>query len=112
QPNGGVFFTSDVTTIALRDQVTAIVARLRVPAIYSDRIFVTSGGLISYDSDRIDIYRRAAAYLDRVLRGGKAGGLPGQQPTRYQLTINRKTETAIGLEIPLSLLARADEVIE
>ena len=69
QPNGGVFFPPDFTTIALRDQVTAIVARLRLPAIYSDRLFVTSGGLVSYDADRTEIWRRTASYIDRVLRG-------------------------------------------
>ena len=109
QPNGGVFFPPDVTTIALRDQVTAIVARHRVPAIYTDRIFVTSGGLVSYDADRTDIFRRAASYVDRVLRGEKPGDLPFQQPTKYQLTINLKTAKALGLTVPVQLLALADE---
>src|SRR5262249_35066364 len=69
QPNGGIFFPGDLTISALRDRVTAIVARHRLPAVYSDRIFVTGGGLVSYDADRIDIFRRAASYVDRVLRG-------------------------------------------
>jgi putative tryptophan/tyrosine transport system substrate-binding protein len=112
QPNGGVFFVPDLTTFALRDQITAIVARLRVPAIYTDRIFVTSGGLVSYDADRIEIFRRTASYVDRVLRGEKPGDLPFQQPTKYQLTINLKTAKALGLSVPTSLLAGADEVIE
>ena len=112
QPNGGVFFPPDVTTFALRDQITAIVARLRVPAIYTDRIFVTSGGLVSYDADRTDIFRRAASYVDRVLRGEKPGDLPFQQPTKYQLTINLKTAKALGITVPPSLLNTADEVIE
>jgi putative ABC transport system substrate-binding protein len=112
QPNGGVFFVPDLTTIALRDQVTAIVARLRVPAIYTDRIFMTSGGLISYDADRTEIFRRTASYVDRVLRGENPGDLPFQQPTKYQLTINLKTAKALGLTVPPTLLARADEVIE
>jgi putative tryptophan/tyrosine transport system substrate-binding protein len=112
QPNGGVFFPPDITTVALRDQVTAIVARYRLPAIYTDRIFVTSGGLVSFDADRTDIFRRAASYVDRVLRGEKPGDLPFQQPTKYQLTINIKTAKALGLEVPQSLLASADEVIE
>jgi putative ABC transport system substrate-binding protein len=112
QPSGGVFFAPDVTVYALRNQVTAIVARLRVPAIYTDRIFVTSGGLASYDSDRADIFRRTASYVDRVLRGEKPGDLPFQQPTKYQLTINLKTAKALGLTIPQSLLLRADEVIQ
>ena len=112
QPNGGVFFPPDVTIFALRDQVTAIVARLRVPAIYTDRIFVTRGGLASYDSDRTDIFRRTASYVDRVLRGEKPGDLPFQQPTKYQLTINLKTAKALGVTIASSLLDTADEVIE
>ena len=112
QPNGGAFFPPDITTAALRDQVIAIVARHRVPAIYADRIFVVSGGLASYDSDRTDIFRRTASYVDRILRGEKAGELPFQQPTKYQLTINLKTAKAFGLTIPHSLLDSADEVIE
>jgi ABC-type uncharacterized transport system substrate-binding protein len=112
QPNGGVFFPPDFTTIALRDQVTAIVARLRLPAIYSDRLFVTSGGLVSYDADRTEIWRRTASYIDRVLRGEKPGDLPFQQPTKYQLAINLKTAKALGLAIPAGVLAVADEVIE
>ena len=112
QPNGGAFFPPDITTLALRDQVTAVVARHRVPAIYPDRIFVTSGGLASYDSDRADIFRRTASYVDRILRGENAGDLPFQQPTKYQFTINLKTAKALGLTIPLSLLNSADEVIE
>jgi putative ABC transport system substrate-binding protein len=110
--NGGAFFLPDLTTSALRDQVTAIVARRRVPAIYSDRIIVVSGGLVSYDADRLDIFRRSASYVDRVLRGEKPGNLPFQQPTKYQLTINLRTAKAMGLEIPASVLAVADEVIE
>jgi putative ABC transport system substrate-binding protein len=112
EPNGGIFFPPDITTTALRDQVTASVARHRVPAIYTDRVFVTSGGLVSYDSDRTDIFRRTASYVDRILRGEKAGELPFQQPTKYQLTINLKTAKALGLAIPHALLDSADEVIE
>jgi putative ABC transport system substrate-binding protein len=112
QPNGGVFFAPDVTNSALRDQIIPIVAHLRVPAIYMDRIFVTSGGLVSYDPERTDIFRRAASYVDRVLRGEKPGDLPFQQPTKYQLTINLKTAKALGLTVPLPLQAAADEVIE
>jgi putative ABC transport system substrate-binding protein len=112
QPNSALFFPPDVTSFALRDQITTIVARHRLPAIYTDRIFMASGGLISYDADRTDIFRRAASYIDRVLRGEKPGDLPFQQPTKYQLTINLKTAEALGLVVPQSILLRADEVIE
>jgi len=112
QPNGGAFFPPDITTFALRNQVNAILARHHVPAIYTDRLYVTSGGLVSYDSDRTDIFRRTASYVDRVLRGEKPGDLPFQQPTKYQLTINLKTAKTLGLTVPTTLLATADEVIE
>ena len=110
--NGGIFSVPDLTVWQLRVQVAELAARYRLPAVYSDRIMVTSGGLVSYDADRIDIFRRAASYVDRVLRGEKPGDLPVQQPTNYQLTINLKTANALGLDIPPTLLARADEVIE
>ena len=109
---GGAFFPADLTTIQLRDQVIALVARHPVPAIYTDRVFVTGGGLMSYDADRLDIYRRTASYVDRILRGERPGELPFQQPTKYQLTINVKTAKALGLTLPPTLLAAADEVIE
>jgi putative ABC transport system substrate-binding protein len=112
QGNGGVFFLPDLTITQLRNQVVALAARHRVPAIYSDRILVTSGGLASYDADRVDIFRRSASYVDRILRGEKPGDLPVQQPTKYQLTINLKTAKAMGLYIPAQVLALADEVIE
>ena len=112
QPNGSVLFPPDVTISQLRGQLVATVARHRVPAIYADRVIVKSGGLISYDADRIDLFRRTASYVDRVLRGEKPGDLPFQQPTKYQLTINLKTAKALGLTVPDTLLARADEVIE
>jgi putative ABC transport system substrate-binding protein len=112
QRNSGAYFHRDLTTMALRDQVVALVARHRVPAVYTDRIFVSSGGLVSYDSDGVDIYRRSASYVDRILRGEKPGDLPFQQPTKYNLTINLKTAKAMGLDIPVTVLALADEVIE
>jgi putative ABC transport system substrate-binding protein len=112
QPNGGAFFPPDLTITALRGQITSIAAHYRLPAVYADRIFVASGGLASYDADRTDIFRRTASYVDRVLRGEKPGELPFQQPTRYQLTINLKTAKALGLTIPETLLAIADEVIQ
>jgi putative tryptophan/tyrosine transport system substrate-binding protein len=112
QRNCGILFLPDVTTNALRDQVIALVARHRVPAVFTERAFVLHGGLASYGADRIDLFRRAASYVDRVLRGEKPGDLPYQQPTKYELWINLKTAKALGLTVPPSLLATADEVIE
>ena len=112
QQNTGVYFPPDVTINALREQVVAIVARHRVPAIYSARELVTVGGLISYTADRADGYRLAASYVDRVLRGEKPNDLPVQQPTKFELVINLKTAAALGLTVPPTLLATADEVIE
>ena len=99
-------------TIINRDLIASLAARHRLPAVYSFRYFVTGGGLVSYGPDMIDQFRRAASYVDRVLRGEKPGELPFQQPTKYQLTINLKTAKAMGLTVPLPLLATADEVIE
>jgi putative ABC transport system substrate-binding protein len=112
QGNGGIFFPTDLTTTQLRAQIIELVDRHRLPAMYTDRIFVTRGGLVSYDTDRLDIYRRSASYVDRILRGEKPGDLPFQQPTKYQLTINLKAAKRMGLDIPPTLLALADEVIE
>ncbi len=112
QSNGGLFFAPDLTVSAHSQQIVAIVAQHRVPSIYSERVFVNIGGLMSYGTDRVDLYRRTASYVDRVLRGENPGDLPYQQPTKYELIINLKTAKAFGLTVPPSLLARADEVIE
>jgi putative ABC transport system substrate-binding protein len=112
QPNGGLFFAPDLTVSAHSQQIVPIVAQHRLPSIYSERVFVNIGGLMSYGTDRVDLYRRVASYVDRVLRGEKPGDLPYQQPTKYELIINLKTAKAFGLTVPPSLLARADEVIE
>ena len=112
QPNGGIFVPPDLTIRALAEQTVAAIARHRLPAVYSERVFVTSGGLVYYGTDRIDLFRRSGSYVDRILRGEKAGDLPYQQPTKYDLVINLKTAKALGLEIPPKLLFTADEVIE
>jgi putative tryptophan/tyrosine transport system substrate-binding protein len=110
--NSGIFFLPDITTNALRDDVVALVARRRVPAIYSDSFFVKIGGLAFYGPDRTDLFRRSAGYVDRILRGEKPGDLPFQQPTKYELMINRTAAEALSLELSPALLALADEVIE
>jgi putative ABC transport system substrate-binding protein len=112
KPGGGILFPPDITIEALVDQTVAAVAQNRLPAIYPLRSYVLSGGLISYGTDRVDLYRGAASYVDRVLRGEKVGDLPYQQPTKYELVINMRTAKALSLSIPPRLLFTADEVIE
>jgi putative ABC transport system substrate-binding protein len=109
---GGVFFLPDITTNALRGDVVDLVARHRVPAIYSDSFFIKIGGLAFYGPDRTELFRRSANYVDRILRGEKPGDLPFQQPTKYELVINSKAAKALGLELSPALLSLADEVIE
>jgi putative ABC transport system substrate-binding protein len=111
-PNSGIYFLPDVSTLALRKEVVDLTARHRLPAIYWDASFVELGGLAFYGVDRIDLFRRSAAYVDRILRGEKAADLPFQQPTQFRLVINLKTAKTLGLTIPQTLLATADEVIE
>jgi putative tryptophan/tyrosine transport system substrate-binding protein len=95
-----------------REPIIMLAARHRLPTVYSDPVSVTGGGLISYGPDRVDPFRRAAGYVDRILKGEKPADLPVQAPIKYELVINLKTAQALGLEIPPSLLARADKVIE
>jgi putative ABC transport system substrate-binding protein len=111
-PNRGLVLPPDGTTIQHRDLIVALAARHRLPAVYAFRFFVTAGGLMSYASDLIDQYRRAATYVDRILRGANPADLPVQAPTKYETTVNFKTAKTLGLDIPPSLLVRADEVIE
>jgi len=111
-PNGGLIVTPGASLSAKRDLIVALAARHKLPAVYADRLNVTSGGLISYGPDRIDPFRRAAGYVDRILKGEKPADLPVQAPTKYELVINLKTAKALGLAVSPSLLSSADEVIE
>ena len=110
--NGGLIVTASPAASRHRDLIVTLAARRRLPAIYFARYFVTDGGLISYGPDLIDPYRQAAGYVDRILKGEKPAELPVQAPTKYELLINLRTAKVLGLEIPPTLLARADEVIE
>ena len=112
QPNSGILVPPDVTINVHRELVTSLAARYRLPAIYSNRPLVVSGGLMYYGPDIIDQFRRAASYVDRILRGEKPADLPIQQPTKFEFVINLRAATALGLDVPGTLLARADEVIE
>jgi putative ABC transport system substrate-binding protein len=111
-PNGGLIVTSGGPATIHRDLIIRLATRHKLPAVYFGRFFVASGGLISYGADQVDQYRRAAGYVDRILKGEKPADLPVQAPTKYELIINLKTAKAFGLTVPSTLLSRADEVIE
>jgi ABC-type uncharacterized transport system substrate-binding protein len=111
-PNGGLILTASGLAVVHRDLIITLAARHKLPTIYWDRFYVTAGGLISYGPDSIDTFRRAASYVDRILKGEKPADLPVQVPTKYETAVNLKTAKALGLEVPPMLLARADEVIE
>ena len=111
-PNGGLILTAGGPALVHRDLIIALAARHKLPAVYFDRAFVAGGGLLSYGPDRIDLYRRAAGYVDRILKGEKPADMPVQAPTKYQLVINLKTAKALGLDVPVQLQQMADEVIE
>jgi putative ABC transport system substrate-binding protein len=112
EPGGGLVFMPDAYMFAHRAPIISAAARNNVPAVYNDSFFARDGGLLSYGVDQVDIYRRSATYVDRILRGAKPGDLPVQLPTKFEMVVNRKTATALGLAVPPSILLRADEVIE
>jgi len=112
EERGGVLVLPDVFTVTHRDEIIALVTRHRLPAVYSFPLFAAAGGLMSYGVDLVDLHRRSAAYVDSILKGAKPADLPVQNPTKFELVINLKTAKALGLSIPQSLLATADEVIE
>ncbi len=112
KPNGGLIVSGSSLVVTHRNLVIALAARHKLPAIYFERNFVTAGGLVSYGPDFLDQFRRAAGYVDRVLKGEKPADLPVQAPTKYETILNLKTAKALGIDVPATLLARADEVIE
>jgi ABC-type uncharacterized transport system substrate-binding protein len=112
EPAGGLIVMPDSFTMSHRETIVALAARHRVPTVYPFRVFAAQGGLMSYGMNRVGVYRDAASYVDRVLRGEKPGGLPVQAPTTFELVINLKTAKALGLDVPWFLQQRADEVIE
>jgi putative ABC transport system substrate-binding protein len=112
RPNGGLVVPRSATSLSNRQQIIALAAQHRLPAVYDQRRYVADGGLISYGVDNADLYWRAAAYVDRILKGEKPADLPVQAPTKYETIINLKTAKVLGLDVPTTLLVRADEVIE
>jgi putative ABC transport system substrate-binding protein len=111
-PNGGLLVLPDVTNLIHRDQIIALAARHRLPAVYPYRYYAASGGLLSYGSEQADVFRRAASYVDHILKGTSPGELPVQAPIKYELVINLKTEKALDLEVPPMLIERADDRAE
>jgi putative ABC transport system substrate-binding protein len=112
EPNSGLIVMPDAFTIGHHTDITSLIARYRVPTVYPFRIFAEVGGLVSYGSNALDEFRRAASYADRILKGAKPSELPVQTPINFDLVINLKTAKALGLDVPSSIRLRADEVIE
>jgi putative tryptophan/tyrosine transport system substrate-binding protein len=112
EPGGGLVFPPDGFTTVHRTPIVSLTARNNVPAVYDQTVFARDGGLLSYGPDRVDILRRSAAYVDRILRGAKAAELPVQLPTKFEMVLNAKTAKALGLTVPQSILLSADEVIQ
>jgi putative ABC transport system substrate-binding protein len=110
--NGGLIVTASALAVKHRDLIVTLAARHKLPTVYYERFFATAGGLISYGPDTVDQFRRGASYVDRILKGEMPADLPVQAPTKYELVINLKTATALGLTVPPTLLSTADEVIE
>ena len=109
---GGLIVTANPITQVHRERIVLLAGQHRLPAVYPFRYFVASGGLMSYGTDTLDLYRQAATYVDRILKGARAGDLPVQQPTKFELVLNLKAARALGLTVSPTLLSRADEVIE
>ena len=112
EPNGGLVLPPDTTTVIHRDLIIPLAARHRLPAVYAIRVFVAAGGLMYYGTDFVELYRHAASYVDRILRGAKVADLPVQLPTKFETVVNLKTAKTLGLTVPPGLLVAADEVIE
>jgi putative ABC transport system substrate-binding protein len=111
-PNGGLIVTAGAATVLHSNLIITLAAGHKLPAVYNERSFAAAGGLVSYGPDFVDQYRRAAGYVDRILKGEKPADLPVQAPTKYETVLNLKTAKAIGVDVPATVLARADEVIE
>ena len=112
EPGGGLVVMTDGFMLGHRAPIILAAARNKVPAVYASSDFARDGGLLSYGADQVDLFRRAGSYVDRILRGAKPGDLPVQFPTKFDMVVNRRTATALGLAVPPSILLRADEVIE